>query len=888
MVKYACPECGSSMVVRSSHGRCFISCACGISHAIPDDAGEPNTAFLKFLHIMDRRTKDTGHDKRDKSTGTAKPLKAVQTKTPATQISSTTTPTTPVEPTVTQKSNTITDVSQRQPATTTDPPRCRPKADIVAMIKGKNPDKITRNLLFTQEYYVCQYVVSDSSGPEPGQTPHQLTINPKLAKYLENNGISNLYKFQQESYDAIISGKDVVVVAPTASGKTESFLIPIIQMSSEAKSPMFALIVYPTKALAKDQLAKIQTMAASMGVRVAIFDGDTPYVTRERILKSPPHILITNFDVINYHLPRQSRFAELLYNVRILVVDEVHTYSGIFGSNVHHLIKRLDRVCMHPLQMVAASATINEPVRFCSALLDRDVELIKTDQRRGRIDIIMMSASDENKRDMILHVTRQLISQKHKTLVFSNSHRGAELISLNAKRSGLDVSVHRSGIPVQERHKIEDRFKNGGLMAISCTPTLELGIDIGAVDGVVSSLVPVNRLLQRVGRAARRDRRGYAVLALGNDPMSTYYERNPQDYFEDAELLYIDPTNPIVQEYHVAAMSLDAPLRINDVPLEHRPAIQRCADAGLVQNRDGNIIPMRDKIYRQLEEYSIRGMGESIRIMIDGRAQGTRALPMALNELHTGATYYMSGLPYEVINLDVSASKMAHLKTTTMSRPSTHPHSTKNPTIVKIHDTKTMWNTQIAHCTLSILQTVSGYYTKDRSGKEELTLLDTPHSYDFITKGLVFCVPMHDTSTSDEISPSSDASGRYSLSACHAVEHVIIEGGNMIIGGVAQDMGGISLGGTGAIFVYDGAVGGNGATRTLYDKIEMVIERSAQILRQCPCESDSGCPQCTYSYRCGLNNEQLNKPGALKVLESIMHGDRGRLEDGFGNQLYDM
>ena len=166
--------------------------------------------------------------------------------------------------------------------------------------------------------------------------------------------------------------------------------------------------------------------------------------------------------------------------------------------------------------------------------------------------------------------------------------------------------------------------------------------------------------------------------------------------------------------------------------------------------------------------------------------------------------------------------------------------------------------------------------------------MDTPHSYDFITKGLVFCVPMHDTSTSDEMSPSSDASGRYDISACHAVEHVIIEGGNMIIGGVAQDMGGISLGGTGAIFVYDGAVGGNGATRTLYDKIEMVIERSAQILRQCPCKSDSGCPQCTYSYRCGLNNEQLNKPGALKVLESIMHGDRGRLEDGFGNQLYDM
>lgn len=414
-------------------------------------------------------------------------------------------------------------------------------------------------------------------------------------------------------------------------------------------------------------------------------------------------------------------------------------------------------------------------------------------------------------------------------------------------------------------------------MAISCTPTLEMGIDISAVDGVVSSLVPVNRLLQRVGRAARRQHRGYAVLALGDDPISQYYENNPQDYFEDSEVLYIDPTNPIVQEYHVAAMSLDAPLHIHDVSLEHRPAVQRCVDAGLVQNHGGNIVPVRDKIHRRLEEYNIRGVGESIRIMINGREWGTRVLPMALTELYTGATYYMGGLTYEVTNLDISISKTVRLKKAELYRRNTYPQYIENPTITKIHDTKTVWNTQVAHCTLKIQMTVGGYYIG--KSREELVFLDVPHSYDYITKGLVFCVPLREM-------PLTDGRRNSYEDMCHTVEHVIREGGNMITGGVAQDMGGISLGCRGAIFVYDGSVGGNGATRTLYDKMEMVIERSAQILRLCPCKSDSGCPRCTYSYRCG-NNKRLHNLGGLDVLESIMCGNESRLEDVFNDGLYD-
>ena len=246
-------------------------------------------------------------------------------------------------------------------------------------------------------------------------------------------------------------------------------------------------------------------------------------------------------------------------------------------------------------------------------------------------------------------------------------------------------------------------------------------------------------------------------------------------------------------------------------------------------------------------------------------------MPMALTELHTGATYYMNGSPYEVTNLSMSGSRLARLKKVELHRAGTRPKYMEKPTIAKILDTKTMWNTQIAHCTLNIHMTVSGYYKRRSPNQEDLIPLDVPLSYSFFTKGLAFCAPIPDI-----LAPKNN--DKHYSGFCHAVEHVIIEGGNMITGGAAQDMGGISLGDSGAIFVYDGAIGGNGATKVLYDKIEKVVQRSSQILKLCPCMGDSGCPRCTYSYRCGRNNEPLHKIGALRVLEGIMDGNVGRLD----------
>ena len=162
---------------------------------------------------------------------------------------------------------------------------------------------------------------------------------------------------------------------------------------------------------------------------------------------------------------------------------------------------------------------------------------------------------------MLFRSVKKLTSKRHKTLVFSNSHLNSELLAMQARRQKVDIKVHRAGLMANYRKSVENSFKNNTLMAISATPTLELGIDVGDVDGVISSTIPVNRLVQRIGRAARKGQNGYAFLVLGNDPISQYYKNHPSDYFEDVEKIYTDPKNPFVEEFQILAMACDKPDR---------------------------------------------------------------------------------------------------------------------------------------------------------------------------------------------------------------------------------------------------------------------------------------------------------------------------------------
>ena len=435
----------------------------------------------------------------------------------------------------------------------------RTENEIKEMIGDKKPDIITENVLFTKKDYVSQYKILKNPEPKMGSKVEEIGLEDEITKYLEEIPIKQFYKFQEEAIEEIIFGENVVIEAPTASGKTEAFVIPVIQKikNSGEIGNVFAVFVYPTKALARDQFPKIQNFAQKVGIEVKVFDGDTSQNERREILEKPPQILVTNFDVIHYHLWHQTKFSSLLATMRMLVIDEAHVYSGIFGSNVHYIIKRLKRVCSNKLQFIAASATLDDAKQFCEKLFDAPMKIIHGSGKKGQTDFIMLFPSLRNQRALMVDLTKRLTEKNHKTMVFNNSHLNSELLAIQAKKQKINIKVHRAGLMANYRRSVEREFKNDSLQAISCTPTLELGIDVGNVDGVISSTIPVNRLIQRIGRAARKGQRGYAFLALGNDPISQYYKNHPDDYFEDIERTYIDPKNPFVEEFQVLSMACD-------------------------------------------------------------------------------------------------------------------------------------------------------------------------------------------------------------------------------------------------------------------------------------------------------------------------------------------
>jgi DEAD/DEAH box helicase domain-containing protein len=784
----------------------------------------------------------------------------------------------------------------------------RATSEIDSLIYRNNAkeNELLKAILYSKKDYVVDFKIIQEPEPEIGSELADIPIEEGIIDALSTRSINRLYKFQEESIERILLGKDVVIVAPTASGKTEAFCIPIVQkifeeishfsslqLKIKGKGKVFAIFVYPTKALAKDQLPKIRYIAEPLGINVNIFDGDTTKAERDSIITtSIPEIIITNFDVIHYHLLHRTKFSGLIKTTKFLVVDEAHVYTGVFGANIHHIIKRLERLVISTnkdkLQIIAASATLPNADEFCKSLFGREIDVIRGRGKKGKINFVLLFPSLRSQRSLILDLLKQTTTRKHKTIAFNKSHLGSELLAFYSTKQGIPTGVHRAGLLPIQRKTVEDSFKNGKLIAISATPTLELGIDIGDVDAIISDIVPINRLTQRLGRAARSGQEGYAFLALGNDPISQYYKLHPHDYLQDQEIAYTDPTNEFVEEYQVLAMACDRPISLSE-SFSIWNTIQKLVSKDLLQLSNGTFMPNFTKAMNVLRDFSIRGIGTSIDIIHNGKLIGERQVPQAIEELHDNAIYFLAGRRYQVQKLHflnknqkerrrqqpVAYADLNHI-------PNDYPYYTKAivdewPTILDTYDHKRTYGLEVKYCSLKIQRKVLGY-SNIEIGKEVMqgtkVMLENPIEFEFLTKGFVFRAPKP-----ENVSKTANDEQYIEMSGYHASEHVLIEGSSMITGGASQDLGGISFGSSGLIFVYDGSIGGNGASRALYDKFDKAVIRALRILSECPCKSESGCPRCTYSYRCGNNNEYLHKHAAVEILNKIVEGDRTQIGD---------
>ncbi len=834
----------------------FICSKCSISALVPKDADAdgPDSAYLEFLELYDNGRVTESHD-----------LNAIM----------------------------------RQER------MLRPASEIKTLLEKTTEgttNRLLNEVLSSKKDYVVEFRLIQDPDCKLGSQVTELPIDDKIISVLSRKGIKYVYKFQEESIKKILLGIDTVIVAPTASGKTEAFCIPILQKISHlayfltnqttvTRSQIFAIFLYPTKALSRDQFPKIREFAESLGIRVGIFDGDTPVNERNMVLSAAPQIIITNFDVLHYHLWHRTRFSYLLRTSQFLVIDEAHIYTGVFGANVHYIVKRLERLCNNKLQIIAASATLPNAGQFCKTLFGREFEVVQGEGRKGKINFVMLFPSLQSHRSLVLDLVKRTTRGGHKTIAFSNSHLGSELLSFYLSRQGIKIKVHRAGLLPSVRKEVEQSFKKGKLMAISATPTLELGIDIGDLDAIVSGIVPINRLTQRFGRAARRGQEGYAFLALGNDPISQYYTSHPDDYFADQEQLYTDPSNPFVQEYQILAMACDKPISkfelytLNSNNTNVNNTIQKLVAENLIRRSSDEkpLVPNFKKAYEILNDYNIRGIGNTVDILFNGNVVGGRSLPQAIEELHENAIYFLSGKRYRVkqLHYDVKSGANQPYYAELISIPTDYPYYTRAmvgewPNVIQIYEQKKVFGVDVKYCSLKIRKKVVGY-TNIEIGQEVTqgtkVMFSEPIEFEFITKGFVFRAPK----PVDTLKDANDED-YVEMSGYHASEHVLIEGSSMITGGASQDMGGVSLGSSGVIFIHDGSIGGNGASKALYDRFEAAIKRALRILMECPCKSESGCPRCTYSYRCGNNNEYLHKNAAIDILDRAVSGEQTEID----------
>jgi DEAD/DEAH box helicase domain-containing protein len=763
----------------------------------------------------------------------------------------------------------------------------RPSNEIDSLLINGNAygDPLLQEVLYSSQDYLVHFQTLEEPPPELGSDIKQMPVDEAIINVLKLKKINKLYKFQEEAIKKILQGHNVIITAPTASGKTEAFCIPIIQkiseevphfgsLRTEERGKVSAIFIYPTKALSRDQLPKIRELAESIGISVDVLDGDTLDNERKAIISSPPDIIITNFDTLHYHMMHKTKFSRMIKNTKYLIVDEAHVYTGIFGANVHYIIMRLERLASKKLQIVAASATLPNATEFCENLFGRKMDIVQGQGKRGKINLAILFPSLRSHRSLMLDLIRQTVRRKHQTIAFAGSHLGSELTAFYAARQGINIKVHRAGLSLATRKEIEQEFKTGKLSAISATPTLELGIDVGNVDTIISNIVPINRLIQRVGRAARRGQQGYAFLALSNDPISQYYKQHPDDYLADYEYAYTDPNNPFVQEYQVLAMAFDRPLAMSECR-QWTDTVQKLVSKGLLKIIRERLVPDIKETRKLLDSYSIRGIGSKVDIKFNNKIIGDRALPQALEELHPNAIYFLAGHRYKVHELYFEPNSQPYAVIVPI--PSDYPYYTRAltnewPSILETFEKKLVFGIESAYCTLKIEKQVLGY-TNIEIGQEvaqgKKVILDKPLVYEFITKGFVFRAP----SPYNILAKAND--GQYvEMSGFHASEHVIIEGSIMITGGASQDLGGISLGSSGLIFVYDASIGGNGASKALFDRLEKAFGRALRILSECPCNSESGCPRCTYSYRCGNNNEYLHKIAAIEIMNRIIEGEK--------------
>jgi DEAD/DEAH box helicase domain-containing protein len=741
--------------------------------------------------------------------------------------------------------------------------------------------------------------------------PFPRAVDERLQHALESRGITQLYTHQAEAIDHALAGRNVVVVTPTASGKTLCYNAPILSCILQDPSSR-ALYLFPTKALAQDQLAELQALCELLGDRtdtpvgVFTYDGDTPQDAR-RTIRARAHLVLSNPDMVHSGiLPHHPRWAKLLENLRYVVIDELHAYRGVFGSHLCNVLRRLRRLCRHygssPV-FLCSSATIANPRELAERLTEQPFELVdKSGAPRGEKFFVFVNPPVVNQqlgiRRSYLSETRRIATEFLKRnlqlIVFAQSRLSTEILTTYLKDDfdGLPGSPerirgYRGGYLPNRRREIERGLREGTVRAVVSTSALELGIDIGALDVAVLAGYPgtIAATWQRAGRAGRRTSRSAAVLVASSAPLDQFVVRNPSYFFGGSpEHALIDPDNLHILVDHIKCATFELPFRDGEPFGRHdlQEILRILSERGLVHraaasDRGGDTsageAPFGDEGAQWVwtsESYpadavSLRSISSDNFVVVNTTGEPTVIGETDFNSgpstLHPKAIYLVEGKLFQVEKLDFDGRK-AFVREIDCDYY-TDAITYTRVTILETFEQETGTGTS-SHGEVHVVSRVVGFkkikfYTNENVGSGELDLpeqqMHTTSYWLTIPPDVMASLPYAADDRRDGVVGLAFAIRQVSQLLLMCDRHDI---GISIDTGEEKDR-------TPRLFVYDNYPGGIGFSQPLFRMHQLLLEGTRRLIGECSCEN--GCPGCVGPFG---NTGPLAKAVALRLLDRLL------------------
>lgn len=711
--------------------------------------------------------------------------------------------------------------------------------------------------------------------PEPARySEPEHPVKEKLRELLKKRSIEGLFTHQAEGINLIRRGYNIVVMTPAASGKSLIYNIPVLEAIMEDPS-VKALYLFPLKGLEQDQIKTLREIAGELNIShpADIYDGDTTAYRRKKIREALPKIIFSNPDMLHLALNAfHQKWADFFRNLRFIVIDEIHTYRGIFGSHVAHVLRRLQRICQYygsSPQFIACSATIANPGELARELTGMDFRVVdRSGAPRGGRHMIFLNPWG-GPYTAATRLFKLCVDRGLKTIAFTKARKITELIYswliAASPEYEREVSSYRAGFLPSERRDIEQRLFSGELKGVISTSALELGVDIGGLDVCILTGYPgsIASTWQRAGRVGRHGQDALIVMVGLKDALDQYFMRHPDDFFgRSCEAVIIDPMNTVILKQHIPCAASEIYLRADD-SVYSAGELKAVIDSLVMEK---SLKPGRKKDiwfspgrYPQ-RDVNIRGVGSVFNLFAEGRRIAGISGARVFKEAHPGAIYLHKGRQYMVEGLDLEGLRI-------FCREVDVPYYTQAITNEETEIIKEMdrWK-NISYGSLRITKTVTGYWRKNLFSQERIERCDVElPSWTFDTEGVWIILV-------EEIKRMVEREGLDFAGGLHALEHAAIAAFPLFAICDKGDIGGISYTfyqefAAPVIFIYDGYEGGIGLTRRGFGIIEEWFKVTERIITECPCLE--GCPSCVQDPQCGSGNEPLDKEAALLTLREI-------------------